>query len=103
MSSSQTYQTAQQHITPPPSLADAPLTPPPTDEKQFVQVHRVLALFEQIRAGRHVKRDSWTEFQLVPGEYDDLERRLKQDEALSGYVEDKIRWVCCLRHSRHSG
>ena len=94
MSSAQTRQTPHQHITPPSSLVTAPLTPPLTVEKQFPQVHRVLALFEEIRAGRHVKRDPWIEFQLVEGDKDEIERRLKQDKVLSGFVQDKKRYVC---------
>jgi hypothetical protein len=75
------------------------LTPPQTDEKPFAQVHRVIALFKEIRAGKHIKRDPWTEFQLSKGEYDEIQRQLGRDEDLSGYVKDKIRWV----YSRHGG
>jgi hypothetical protein len=70
------------------------LTPPSSDEKRFSRVHQVLTLFKEIRAGKHTKRDPWTEFQLAEGDYDEIERRLQQDEALSGFVKDKIRWVC---------
>lgn len=94
MSSSQAPITQNLNITPPSSFANHPLTPPPTDEKQFAQVHRVIALFEEIRAGRHIKRHPWTEFQLAEGDYDEIERQLEQDEVLSGYVKDKIRCVC---------
>ncbi|KAF2787667.1 hypothetical protein K505DRAFT_316306 [Melanomma pulvis-pyrius CBS 109.77] len=89
MSSSQAPIT---HITPPSSFANHPLTPPATNEKQFAQVHRVIALFEEIRAGRHIKRHPWTEFQLAEGDYNEIERRLEQDKVLSGYVQDKIRY-----------
>ncbi|KAF2806326.1 uncharacterized protein BDZ99DRAFT_573887 [Mytilinidion resinicola] len=58
---------------------------------QSVQVHQVIALFEEIRAGRHIKRHPWTEFQLAEGEYDEIERRLERSELL-GYVKDKIRY-----------
>jgi len=75
------------------SQANHPLTPP-TDKKQFAQAHRVIALFREIRAGRHIKRHPWTEFQLAEGEYDEIERQLERDEVLSGYVKDKIRCVC---------
>jgi hypothetical protein len=68
------------------------LTPPPTDEKPFAQVHRVIALFTEIRAGKHVKRGSWIEFPLTEGEYDEIRRRLERS-ALSGYADDKIRCV----------
>ena len=45
-----------QHITPPSSFADAPLTPPPTDEKAFTQAPRVITLFKDIEAGRLIKQ-----------------------------------------------
>lgn len=83
--------TQDQKTTPPPSFTERPLTPPPTDEKQFPQIPRVLALFKQIQTGRSTRRDPWTEFQLAEGEYDELERRLQQDESLWGYAKDKIR------------
>jgi hypothetical protein len=70
------------------------LTPPPTDEKPFAQAQRVLTLFKDIQAGRYTKQNPWTEFQLASGEYDVLERQLSREEALSGYVKDKIRCVC---------
>ena len=54
----------------------------------------MIALFKDIRAGRHTKQGPWTEFQLAPGEYDEIERQLGRDEALSGYIKDKTRCVC---------
>jgi hypothetical protein len=93
MSTSQTPLNEHQHITPPSSFVDAPLTPPPTDEKAFTQAPRVIALFKDIQAGRHIKQHPWTEFQLARGEYDEIECRLRRDESLLGYVKDKIRCV----------
>ncbi|KAF2802115.1 uncharacterized protein BDZ99DRAFT_492279 [Mytilinidion resinicola] len=90
MSSSQTP--LKELITPPSSLIDAPLTPPPTNEKAFTQVPRVIALFKDIQAGRHTKQHPWIEFQLARGEYDEIERQLRRDEPLFGYVKDKIRY-----------
>jgi hypothetical protein len=97
MSTSQTPLKEHQHITPPSSFVDAPLTPPPTDEKAFAQAPRVIALFKDIQAGRHIKQHPWTEFQLAQGEYDEVERRLKRDESLhslaqsaSGFCAPKI-------------
>ncbi|KAF2473708.1 uncharacterized protein BDR25DRAFT_311908 [Lindgomyces ingoldianus] len=92
MFSSHASITKDSHITPPSSFAAHPLTPPPTDEKLFAHAPRVIALFKEIRAGRHAKREPWTEFQLSAGEYDEIERQLEQDEDLSGYVKDKIRY-----------
>ncbi|KAF2803432.1 uncharacterized protein BDZ99DRAFT_173209 [Mytilinidion resinicola] len=91
MSMLQTPLTQHQNITPPSSFAEPPLTPPPTDEKPFAQAHRVIALFKEIRAGRHIKRHPRTEFQLATGDYDEIECRLERSE-LSGYVKDKIRY-----------
>ncbi|KAF2788691.1 hypothetical protein K505DRAFT_366255 [Melanomma pulvis-pyrius CBS 109.77] len=92
MSSSRTPLKENQHITPPLSFVDPPLTPPPTDEKTFTQAPRVIALFKDIEAGKSVKQPPWTVLQLARGEYDEIERRLEQDELLCGYVKDKIRY-----------
>jgi len=93
MSTSQALLKKHQHITPPSSFVDAPLTPPPSVEKAFTQALRVITLFKDIQAGRHVKQHPWTEFQLARGEYEELVCRLRRDESLFGYVEDKIRCV----------
>ncbi|KAI9770858.1 MAG: hypothetical protein M1839_003021 [Geoglossum umbratile] len=82
----------EQHITPPSSFVDPPLTPPPTDKKVFTQVPRVLALFREIQAGRPIERHPWTVFQLTLGEYDEIERQLEREESLWGFVKDKIRY-----------
>src|SRR2546421_5509922 len=90
-----------QHITPPSSFGVAPpLTPPPTSEKAFSQAPRVIALFKDIEAGRHIKQHPWTEFQLVQGEYDEIERQLERDEWLWGFVKNKVRYVVILRNER---
>jgi hypothetical protein len=82
-----------QNVTPASSFTKQPLTPPPTDKKPFAQALRIIALFRDRQAGRDTKQDPWTEFQLVPGEYAEVERLLSHDEALSGFVENKIRYV----------
>ncbi|KAH0542414.1 hypothetical protein FGG08_003169 [Glutinoglossum americanum] len=71
MSMSQTPLNEHQHITPPSSFIDAPLTPPPTDKKAFMQASRVIALFKDIQC-------------------DEVERRHKRDESLLGYAKGKI-------------
>ena len=83
----------RQHTTPPSSFAEHPLTPPPTDEKPFTQAHRVVALFKDIRAGKHTKQDLWRMFQLASGEYREIQRELDQDEPLAQYVKSKIRYA----------
>ncbi|KAF1952620.1 hypothetical protein CC80DRAFT_527689 [Byssothecium circinans] len=62
-----------QRATPPPSLTDQPLTPPLADKK-------------------NITRDTQIEFELAEGEYSHIERTLQQDDVLSGYVQDKIRY-----------
>ena len=89
MSTSQPSLKEHQHIT---RITSAP-SPPPTDKKAFTQASRIIALFKDIEAGRHVKEHPWTEFQLLQGEYDDIERQLRRDEALLRYTKDKIRCV----------
>jgi hypothetical protein len=76
------------------------LTPPPTDEKPCTQALRVIALFQEIQAGKHSNRGPWIEFQLAKGDYDKIAHLLSQDEELLGFVEDKIRWGCS-RNDRH--
>jgi hypothetical protein len=92
MSTSQPIPTAKDHTTPPSSFTAPPLTPPPT-VKPFAQTQRVIALFEDIQAGRYTGHELWKEYQLVLGEHDELERRLHRDQTLWGYVKDKIRYV----------
>jgi hypothetical protein len=82
-----------QHVTPPSSFTQQPLTPPPTDEKPFAQARRVIALFRDRKAGSYTKEEPWKEFRLAPEEYAEVERLLSRDEALWGYVDDKIRYV----------
>lgn len=90
MSTSRTFVKQDQEIALPSTMARHPLTLPPTGERQFPQVPRVLALFKQKEAGQHSKREPWTDFQVVGGYYDEIERRLKQDTASSGFVKDEI-------------
>lgn len=92
-STSQTRLKENQPVTPPSNFEDASLTPLPTDEKAFTQASQVVALFKDIKAGKDIKQDPWTIFQLVGGEYDEIERQLRRDDSLFGYVEDKIRCV----------
>lgn len=88
---------SQQHqqITPPQSFTSSPLTPPSTDEKEkaFEQTSRVIALFKGRELGKGIDIVPWTEFQLVQGEYREIERRLGQDKGLLGFVKNKTRFV----------
>ena len=102
MAPSQNLEETNEKITPPSSFIRPPLTPPSTDEKPFAQAPRVIALFHEIRAGKHSDRRPWTEFLLVPGEFGRVQCLLDRDEELRGFVKDKIRWVH-LMHDRHGG
>jgi hypothetical protein len=93
MSRSFTRLVQRRQVTPPPRFTDHPLTPPLTDKKASAEATRVLKLFREIRAGTHTKQRPWEEFKLTPGEYDQVKSALHQDNALSGYVQDKIRLV----------
>ncbi|KAF1364395.1 hypothetical protein EJ07DRAFT_100106 [Lizonia empirigonia] len=81
-----------QDVTPPPSIIEPPLTPPSTDKKPAADANRVIALFRDLEGGRNTKEDNWIEFQLVKGEFDQIQSALQQDAELSGYVKDKIRY-----------
>jgi hypothetical protein len=91
MSTSRTLPSGNKQITPPSSVVHAPLTPPLTDKKPATKVQRILALFNDIKAGRSTHSYPWEEFQLEPGEYDQLEREIRRDKSLLGYIEDKLR------------
>ncbi|KAH8724956.1 hypothetical protein GQ44DRAFT_727444 [Phaeosphaeriaceae sp. PMI808] len=54
-------------------------------------LRRVIALFKTVEAGEHRSQQPWTEFQFEPGEYNELERQLRQNKKLWAYAKDKIR------------
>jgi hypothetical protein len=62
-----------------------------TDDKPSLMVLQFVALFNDFKAGRDIHSYPWEEFQLEPGEYDQLEREISRDESLSGYVKHKLR------------
>src|ERR1700744_6028767 len=97
MPTSQSSSRDLQSTAPPSSRVDAPLTPLPADEKTFPHVAEILKLFKGLQTGELIERQLWTEFQLVRGEYDEIQRRIRRDETLHGYAEDKLR---CAGH-RH--
>ncbi|KAK5012936.1 hypothetical protein LTR16_001959 [Cryomyces antarcticus] len=76
---------------PPVSYVNPPLTPPTSDTSSF-QVARVLRLFRSRQDGRLITKQPWTQIQLAPGEYEDIERRIEEDESFHAYVENKIRY-----------
>ncbi|KAK4981952.1 hypothetical protein LTR66_009577 [Elasticomyces elasticus] len=77
---------------PPTSYVNPPLTPPSTSDISSSQVARVLRLFRSRQDGRPITEEPWTQIQLAPGEYEDIERRMKEDELFHAYVENKIRY-----------
>ncbi|KAF2022604.1 hypothetical protein EK21DRAFT_105697 [Setomelanomma holmii] len=81
-----------QRVTPPSSFTHPPFTPPPTDKKHFTEAPRVIARFRHIQAGRDTGGGPLKAFQLVQGEYEHIERTLRQDDVLWGFVDDKIRY-----------
>ncbi len=62
-------------------------------QKGFDQIPQIIAIFEEREAGKIFNTNEWIEFQLVQGEYEELQRRLERNEELFGYVQDKIRSV----------
>jgi hypothetical protein len=91
MSISQANIAQNQHLTPPLSFTSEPLTPPLTDKKPSATALRVIALLQDIQAGRDTEQRTWIEFQLAQGGYDTIERAFQEDDVLAGYVKDKIR------------
>ncbi|KAH0550998.1 hypothetical protein GP486_007640 [Trichoglossum hirsutum] len=76
--------------TPPEQLISLALSPPTSAEKPSAIVLVVLRLF---RAHREGNLDAlWSRAQLPWEHYIELQNRLKEDEELWGYVEDKVRY-----------
>jgi hypothetical protein len=80
-----------QYVTLLSSFTQQPLTPPLTDKKLSAEARRVITLFRHIQAGRDTRGDTWTEFQLATGEFNQLQSTLQQDGVLLGFMKDKIR------------
>lgn len=98
------HQDKHQRITPPSSLKEPPLTPPPTDKKTYTQAPHVIKLIKDRAAGRSIKQQPETElqlaeFQLAPGEYEEILHQLSRDESLWEFVQTKLRYVG-LRNDR---
>lgn len=55
------------------------------------RVQRILKFIKLRKAGVPVAEVPWQAYQLQNIEFDELQRWLKQDEGLWGYVEDKVR------------
>ncbi|KAF5852434.1 hypothetical protein GGP41_007841 [Bipolaris sorokiniana] len=92
MAMSQAYLASRHEVTSPPSLTQQPLTPPSTDEKLFLIARRVFELCKRIRAGENTNQGLDVAFELNEPEYNYLEKKLKQEDGLWDYIQDKIRF-----------
>lgn len=78
------------NVTPPGSILEPSLTPPPTAEKSLSRsVQSVVNYLRLHRAGYWSR--AWWERRLRPSDYTQVLRVLEADESLRNYVEDKIR------------
>ena len=77
-------------ITPPGSVLEPPLTPPPTEEKPLSRSARSVVNFLQLHLAGH-RPQPWWERRLRPDDYTQVLRVLNADESLRTYVEDKVR------------
>lgn len=77
-------------ITPPGSFLEAPLTPPPTEEKTSSRsAQRALNCFKLHRAG--YRPQYWWQHRLKLADYTETLRVLDSDKPLREYVGDKVR------------
>lgn len=77
-------------ITPPWSVSEPPLTPPPTEEKpSSTRAQIVVDSFRHHQTGQ--RSSPWTDYRFDPSDYAGLLHMLNADESLRGYVEDKVR------------
>ncbi|KAF2761483.1 hypothetical protein EJ05DRAFT_536253 [Pseudovirgaria hyperparasitica] len=81
-----------QQTTPPASIVDGPPTPPlSADAKSSARVVAILCAFKSCQTG-YPPSVPWTVYKLDSGEYEELQRRLKDDVELCEYVDDKVRY-----------
>jgi hypothetical protein len=84
---------SSKQTTPPASIVDGPPTPPLTaDGKPSGRVAAIFRAFKSCKNG-YPPSVPWTVYNLDSGEYEDLQRRLKDDVELCGYVDDKVKLV----------
>ncbi|KAJ6033758.1 hypothetical protein N7444_011529 [Penicillium canescens] len=75
-------------ITPPGSVLEPPLTPPPTAEKPLSRSAQSVVNCLRLHRANHRPR-SWWEGRLRPDDYTQVLRALDADKSLRDYVEDK--------------
>ncbi|KAJ6160271.1 hypothetical protein N7470_004879 [Penicillium chermesinum] len=78
-------------ITPPGSVLEPPLTPPPTAEKPLSRSARSVVDYLRLHRAGHWSR-AWWERRLRPNDYMQVLRVLDTDESLRNYVDDKVRY-----------
>jgi hypothetical protein len=77
-------------ITPPRSVLEPPLTPPPTAEKPLSRSAQSVVNYLRLHRSSHRPR-FWWEGRLKPEDYSQVLRVLDADESLRNYVDDKVR------------
>jgi hypothetical protein len=79
------------HITPPGTAAESPLTPPPSDRKASFSVSSVVNVLRSHKQGCGGK--PWAVYLLSPDDYKGVLHALDSDSDpdLKSYVKDKIR------------
>jgi hypothetical protein len=80
--------------TPPESFVNAPLTPPPTDPKPSIRTLQVPGVLRNLKDGRSnpILDQPWHAIRLQPGSYEEVQKLVEADEALSIYVNNKVRY-----------
>jgi len=83
---------SERKITPPGQLViNSLLTPPDSRAKPSERVKKILHLLKERKSGRFSLTPAWQTFKLHIDEYTELLDCLQTDEALWGFVEDKVR------------
>jgi len=82
---------SERKITPPGKLINSLLTPPDSRAKPSERVKKILHLLKERKSGRILSTAPWQTFKLHIDEYTELLDVLQNDEALWGFVEDKVR------------
>ena len=67
-------------------------TPSENLEEHYPQASRIIELCKSFQAGTYGEQPPWNHFDLKPGEYEEIQRRINSDEYLWGWVNDKLRY-----------
>lgn len=77
----------ESNTTPPGSLTEAPLTPPPSEQKSGTSEQQIIQEIEGRETGRGFSTNPWLRYRLSQAAYKRLEKRFQRD----GFVQDKLR------------